>query len=164
MVAYNTHGQVLYQSLPLYKKFENNKIFHCGLWIIYIFSFFLLWFILYAWKFLFYFLFILILLCFMWIRWENSIAGCNTVSIWRFNVHICVPLDSCFESEWRGNSTWFHICNFHVGFNVGKLNCISTDGPLINKSWKLHANCVYNLICLSPASHCNKCMARILIP
>lgn len=29
----------------------------------------------------------------MCFRWENCFAGCHPISLWRFDVHICVPLD-----------------------------------------------------------------------
>ena len=100
-----------------------------------------------------------LVLCFMWFRWENCVAGCNSVVVWRLNVYFCVPLDSCSKPKWRGDSPWFHLCNFHVGFNVGKLCCFSTAGPRITQSWKLHADRFCDLFCFSPASHCDKCMS-----
>ena len=98
------------------------------------------------------------------IRWENCIAGCYTVPIWRLNVHLCIPLDSCSEPKRGGYSTWFHFCNIHAGFNAGKLLCISIDGSLIFQSWELHADCFCSLLGIPSAPHSNQCMLWILIP
>ena len=90
-------------------------------------------------------------------RWENCIVGCNSVPIWRFHVYIRLSMDSCIESKrWR-NSSWFHFCNIHVVINVGKLFCITVDGPFY-ESWELHADCFYHLCCRSHTPNHHQCM------
>lgn len=96
-------------------------------------------------------------------RWEDCFAWCHTVPIWRLNVHLCVPLDSCFEPKWWGDSTWFHFCNIHASLNVGKLFSISADGSFIPQSRELYADCICSLCGFASASHCDNCMSRILI-
>lgn len=97
-----------------------------------------------------------ILLLFVWFRWENCITGCDTVSVWRIHVYICVPVDSCFEPKWRGHSTWFYLCDIHVVFNAWKLPCISADGSPNTQSGELYADCLCHLSFLPPASHCDQ--------
>lgn len=95
---------------------------------------------------------------FMFTRWENCTSGGNTVIVWRFDVHLCFPMDSCFKSKRWGDTPWFHFCDFHVGFNVRKLLRFSAYGSLFTQSRELHADCFCNLCCLSPPSHFGKCM------
>ena len=109
------------------------------------------------------FLFVpLLSLIFVHFRWKNCFAGCHPVSVWRLNVYLCVPLDSCFEPQWRGDPSWFYFCHIHVGFNVGKLSCITIDGSLITQGRKLHADCFCDFLCFSHASHYNECMFQHL--
>jgi len=97
-------------------------------------------------------------LVFSVLRWKNCLAGCHTVSLWRFNVHLCVSMDSCIEPKrWR-DSPWFYFCNFHVGFNVGKLTCIQIDGPLFTPSRELYANCFCSFFCCSDPPDFDHCM------
>ena len=95
------------------------------------------------------------IMCF---RRKNCLAGCHTISLWRFDVYLCVPMDSRIESKWRRDSTWFYFCNIHVIFDVGKLTGIQVDGSFITPSRGLHADCFCNFCCIFTSSHSEHCM------